>query len=120
MIELHIEVANLNKSLDLYQQILPHKRIEFFEDKKAVVLVLNDGAAFGLWETGRTGIHNGRAASHLHFAFDIEADELEIYRTKLQKLGLEVFDHSWGENWNSIYFFDYDGHQGEFITGGWK
>ena len=119
IIELHIEVKDLKKSLELYKQILPHKRVEFFPDKKAVVLVLEDGAAFGLWEKGRVGVHNGRAASHLHFAFDIPADQLDNYKQKLQDLGLEVMEHSWGEDWNSIYFFDFDGHQGEFITGGW-
>ena len=55
----------------------------------------------------------------LHFAFDIPADQLDNYKQKLQDLGLEVMEHSWGEDWNSIYFFDFDGHQGEFITGGW-
>jgi catechol-2,3-dioxygenase len=96
IIELHLEVEDLQKSLELYKQILPHKRVEFFDGNKAVLLILEDGAAFGLWEKGQIGIHNGKAASHLHFAFDIKVEELQDYTNKLERLGLKVLEHSWG------------------------
>jgi len=81
---------------------------------------LNDGSAFGLWKKGTRGIHDGRGAEHLHFAFRISPDEYDGYRFRLESLGVEALEHNWKDGHKSLYFFDPDNHQGEFMTKDWS
>lgn len=82
-------------------------------------MVLNDGSAFGFWKKGTRGIHNGRGAEHLHFAFEISKDEYDEYMSRLESLNVEVLEYEWKDGNKSLYFFDPDGHQGEFMTKDW-
>lgn len=119
ILEIHIEVEDIEKSLDLYSQLIPHKRIERWEDGSAVALVLENGSAFGLWKKGKRGIHNGRGGEHVHFAFRIAPGDYDHYLEKVTSLGLEVLKYEWPDDERSIYFFDYDDHQVEFMTKDW-
>jgi len=119
ILELHLEVNSLEKSLELYSKLLPHDKITSWKDGSAAALVLKDGTALGLWKKGKKGIHNGRGGEHVHFAFQIEEDELEKYRGLIRDCGLEPLDYEWPDGSKSVYFFDYDGHQGEFMTKDW-
>lgn len=119
ILEIHLEVTDLEKSLDLYSKLIPHKKITRWKDGSAAAIVLHDGTAFGLWKKGKQGIHNGRGGVHVHFAFQIDSDELGKYRQLLLGCGLKPLDYDWPNGTKSIYFFDYDGHQGEFMTGDW-
>ena len=82
-------------------------------------MVLDDGSAFGLWKKGAIGLHNGRGAEHLHFAFQIAAEDYDEYKKRLESLGIEAIEHVWKNDNRSLYFFDPDGHQGEFMTKDW-
>lgn len=82
-------------------------------------MLLNDGSAFGCWKIGTTGIHNGRGGQHVHFAFQIDPAEYEHYVDLIKSSGLEPLEHVWETGDKSVYFFDDDGHQGEFITADW-
>lgn len=73
----------------------------------------------GLWKKGTRGIHNGRGAKHLHFAFEISPDEYDDYKKRLESLNVEVLEYEWNDGNRSLYFFDPDGHQGEFMTKDW-
>ena len=117
--EIHIEVENLEKSLSLYKKLIPHKECLRWGDGKVAALVLKDGTAFGLWEKGHTGIHQGKGGAHTHFAFEIKPDEYEDYKAKIVDLGLKPLEHEWENRHKSLYFYDYDDHQGEFITTDW-
>ena len=119
MLEIHIEVANLKSSFELYSKLLPHSAVTWWEEKDAVAFVLEDGSAFGLWEKGKKGIHAGRGAEHLHFAFQIEPEEYESYKIRIESAGLTPLEYLWPEGHKSVYFFDYDGNQGEFMTADW-
>jgi len=77
ILEIHLEVNDLEKSLDLYSRLLPHDKITRWIDGSAAALVLKNGTALGLWKKGKKGIHNGRGGEHVHFAFQIEEDELK-------------------------------------------
>jgi catechol 2,3-dioxygenase-like lactoylglutathione lyase family enzyme len=120
LLEIHIEVADLEKSLQLYSKLITHKRVEQWDDKGAVALVLEDGSAFGLWKKGKLGIHNGRGGEHLHFAFQIMPDEYDHYVSLIKSLGLQPLHHVWPTGHKSVYFFDYDNNQGEFMTTDWS
>lgn len=119
LIEVHIEVTEVDRSLEFYSTLLPHKKIVHWKDKSAAALVFDNGSAFGIWRTGKKGIHNGRGGRHVHFAFQIQPGEYEQYRNQLEKLGAEALEHVWPSGERSVYFFDPDGHQGEFITCDW-
>ena len=119
LIETHIEVSDVQKSLDLYAKLLPHKDILKWADGNAGALVLQDGSAFGCWKNGQLGIHKGRGGKHVHFAFQIESEEYDQYVALIRDCGLEPLEYTWETGYKSVYFFDYDGHQGEFITTDW-
>ena len=118
-LEMHIEVADLKASLEFYKKLLPSVKQVDWTDGKATALVLPDGTAFGLWLKGKKGLHDGRGADHLHFAFQIDPSEYDVYLEKLKSLAVEVIEHVWPDGHRSLYFFDPDGHQGEFMTKDW-
>ncbi len=120
MSEIHLSVKDLNKSFHLYERLIEHGAVHWWEDRSAVALVLNDGTAFGLWEEGKVGMFNGKAAKEAHFAFEIFPEELQKYRKLVIESGLKPIDHDWGGGRRSIYFHDFDNHQGEFMTGDWS
>lgn len=119
LVETHIEVEDVEKSLNLYRELIPHKRLLTWADGNVGALVLDDGSAFGVWKKGHRGIHDGQGGGHVHFAFQIRPDQYEEYKTKIRTLGLEPLEYEWEAGGKSVYFFDYDGHQGEFITTDW-
>ena len=119
LIETHIEVEDVEKSLLLYKKLIPHKKILQWADGKVAALVFDDGSAFGLWTKGHKGIHDGKGGTNVHFAFKIDENEYKDYKDKIIKAGLEALEYEWESGYKSVYFFDYDGHQGEFITGNW-
>jgi catechol 2,3-dioxygenase-like lactoylglutathione lyase family enzyme len=98
---------------------LPHEKVIGSAEKNQVFLVLEDGSAFGLWKKGTRGIHKGRGAEHLHYAFQIDPAEYNDYRKRLESLGVQALEHNWKDGYRSLYFFDPDGHQGEFMTKDW-
>lgn len=121
LVETHIEVDDVDRSLSLYKKLIKHvKIVRWGEPEKPVVaLILEDGSAFGLWTKGTSGIHGGRGASHQHYAFLIKPEEYDRYFNLIAENGLKPMEHIWDTGDKSVYFFDYDGHQGEFITADW-
>jgi len=119
MLEMHIGVRDLDAAVAFYSALLPHERVITNSDNKQKFLVFADGSAFGIWEAGYRGLHDCLAAAHLHFAFQIAPDQYDSYKEKLEALGVDVIEHRWHDGQRSLYFFDTDGHQGEFMTKGW-
>jgi catechol-2,3-dioxygenase len=109
-LKIHIEVADLERSEEFYTRLLPHATVTRWQDGSAVALVFDDGSAFGLWQSGKVGVHNGRGAEHLHFAFQVDRNELEHFRARMLEMGLDVTEHTWPSRDLSLYFFDPDGH----------
>ena len=119
LLEIHIEAADLERSVDFYRRLLPHRKIIRTDDGSQVFLVLRDGTSFGIWKAGTDGIMGGRGAAHLHYALQIAPSEYDDFKARLQELSTEPLEHTWPEGSRSIYFFDPDGHQGEFMTRDW-
>lgn len=119
LLETHIEVEDVEKSLALYKQLIPHKDCLKWGDGNVAAIILNDGSAFGIWKKGHLGIYKGQGGEHLHFAFQIEPKNYDDYIEKIGNLSLEPLEYLWDSGYKSIYFFDYDGHQCEFMTGNW-
>ena len=119
LLEIHLEVADVEASLAFYAELISHQRIDRWADGKAAAIILADGSAFGFWAKGQVGTHGGRGGSHVHFAFQIQPDEYANYKAKIETLGLTALEHIWPNGHQSVYFFDADGHQGEFMTCDW-
>lgn len=119
LVELHICVSDVDRSLRLYEQLLSYKKIIRWDDDSVAALILNDGTSFGIWPKDKLGIHNGRAGSHVHFAFQISPSDYALYKEKIESVGLEPLEYQWPSGHRSVFFFDYDGHQGEFMTADW-
>ena len=117
LLEFHIESENVKRSFAFYRELLPH--IKTLEGDDQSILIFEDGTAFGIWRKGYRGIHQGRGAEHLHFAFQILPEEYEAYKEKLLSLGVEPLEHKWKDGRKNLYFFDPDGHQGEFMSRDW-
>lgn len=120
ILEIHIEVEDVQRSFNMYSQLIPHSKVIWWDERDAVAMVLEDGSAFGLWKKGKKGIHSGRAGQHVHFAFQIAPSEYDEYKRKIESLGLTPLEHTWPRGAKSVYFFDSDGHQGEFMTTDWS
>jgi catechol 2,3-dioxygenase-like lactoylglutathione lyase family enzyme len=119
LLEVHLEVEDLERSLDLYRQLLPAVRVVRDPENTQIFLVLPDGTAFGLWRTGTRGVHQGQGGAHVHYAFQIDPQEYEELRRRLLELDLKPLEKIWQDGAKSLYFFDFDGHQGEFMTKDW-
>ncbi len=119
MLEFHIETDNVDRAFEFYKKLLPYKKELRWSDGNAGALVLPDGSAFGIWKTGHSGVYDGRGGAHLHFAFQIDPDQYAACKQKLLDLGLSPEEHNWPSGHKSLYFFDPDGHQGEFMTCDW-
>jgi len=119
LIETHIEVEDVEKSLSLYQSLISHKKCLRWADGNVAALVLDDGSEFGIWKKGHRGIHEGQGGQHVHFAFQIKHEEYDDYKEKIVSTGMKPLFYEWETSHKSLYFFDHDGHQCEFITGNW-
>ena len=119
LVELHLEVNDLPKSIEFYENLLPDSKRTNWSDGSAAAFVLSDGSAIGLWKKGKRGLFNGRSGDHTHYAIQIKPDEYEIYLERIKKLQIEYNEHTWKNGHRSIYYFDPDNHQGEFITCDW-
>lgn len=118
-VELHIETEDLKRAEAFYADLIPHQKIVRWPDGNAIAFVLPDGSAFGIWKKGKIGLHDGRGGQHLHYAFQIAPAEYDDMKKKLESKGIEVIEHAWRDGQRSLYFFDPDGHQGEFLTKDW-
>ncbi len=119
LLEIHIEVKDIERALAFYAALLPHHKIVHWQDGSAKALVLHDGTAFGIWKIGKLGLLNGRGGEHLHFAFQIKPEDYNHYKQKLIELKVTPLEHIWDDGHRSLYFFDADNHQGEFMTRDW-
>lgn len=116
LFEIHLEVDDLERSLAFYQAIMTHQKLHWWMDRSAVALVLEDGAALGLWKKGKRGRFDGQGGRHVHFAFSVTLMEYDQYKSRLQAAGVELFEHQSENGHRQLYFFDPDGNQGEFNT----
>ena len=119
LLEIHLEVADLARSEVFYKAILDYSKITRWTDNSAIAFILPSGTALGLWEKGKQGLYGGRGGEHVHFALQIDPDDYPSILKKLQALSIDVIEHTWPDGQRSLYFFDPDGHQGEFMTTDW-
>lgn len=119
LLEVHLEVADLDRAERFYTALLDPARITRWSDRSAIAFVLPSGTTLGLWQQGKVGLHGGRGGDHVHFALQIEPSQYDTLLARLRALECEVIEHTWPDGQRSLYFFDLDHHQGEFMTTDW-
>lgn len=119
LLEVHIGVSDVDRSVRLYERLLDYKKTIRWDNDRVAALILKDGTSFGIWPKDKLGIHDGRAGTHVHFAFQIAPSEYQQCKAKIESAGLEPLEYQWPSGHRSLYFFDYDGHQAEFMTVDW-
>ena len=84
-----------------------------------VLLLFRQGATGGPFDTGGGVIPGHAGAAPTHFAFSIEAPDVEAWKAKLEAEGVKVESVvNWPKGAVSIYFRDPDGDLAELITRG--
>ncbi|MBD3167917.1 MAG: hypothetical protein GF307_00445 [candidate division Zixibacteria bacterium] len=119
LLEIHIEATDMKLSVEFYKSVLDYEKVMEFNDGKQAMFVMKDGCCFGIWEKEYLGLFDGRAAEHIHYAFQITPGDYQHIKEKLESLQVDISEHEWPDGQKSIYFFDPDGHQGEFMTKDW-
>lgn len=86
---------------------------------KSVLLLFRQGATDGPFDTGGGIIPGHAGVAPTHFAFSIEAADVEPWKAKLAAEGVAVESVvNWPKGAVSIYFRDPDGNLAELITPG--
>ena len=84
-----------------------------------VLLLFRQGVTDGPFDTGSGVIPGVAGVAPTHFAFSIEAEDIEPWKAKLAAEGVAVESVvDWPRGARSIYFRDPDGNLGELITRG--
>jgi catechol 2,3-dioxygenase-like lactoylglutathione lyase family enzyme len=86
---------------------------------RSVLLLFRQGATGGPFETGGGVIPGHAGVAPTHFAFAIEAADVEPWKAKLEAEGVAVESVvTWPGGAASVYFRDPDGNLAELITRG--
>lgn len=86
---------------------------------RSVLLLFRQGATDGPFDTGGGVIPGVAGGAPTHFAFSIEAEDVEPWKAKLAAEGVAVESVvDWPRGARSVYFRDPDGNLAELITRG--
>ncbi|HEX8833906.1 MAG TPA: VOC family protein [Abditibacteriaceae bacterium] len=126
ILETAIYVSDLERSVDWFgrvmglSEILHDKRMCAFNvGQRNVLLLFQIGGSIHGEEMPGGFIPPHDAAGRIHFAFAIDATELDAWKTHLQQNGVEIESEVKAERGGtSLYFRDPDGHLVELATRG--
>lgn len=110
-------VKDLNKASSLFRFVFDAEEIYSSDGKN---FSLSDEKFFligGIWIALMKGEVTPR--SYQHIAFQVSEDDIPIYRSRIEELGLDILPgrprHR--QEGSSLYFYDYDNHLFELISG---
>lgn len=110
-------VKDLNKASSLFRFVFDAEEIYSSDGKN---FSLSDEKFFligGIWVALMEG--EATARSYQHIAFQVSEDDIPIYRSRIEELGLDILPgrsrHK--QEGRSLYFYDYDNHLFELISG---
>jgi catechol 2,3-dioxygenase-like lactoylglutathione lyase family enzyme len=112
--ELVLEVADLDAARTFYRDVLGFEETLYGEgrDDRYWYLV-GDTARLGLW-TPQVGLAGGRGGAHVHFAFQVEDDRIDVLLERIGAAGADVEGPIQLGPGRAIYVTDPDGNVVEF------
>jgi len=128
VVETGLYVADVARARAFYENVLNLETI-FSDDRltayavgPSVLLLFTQGATEepAVMPIGTIPGHDGKG--RLHFAFAVSAEDIEPWRTHLDRHGVEIEGEvKWPQGARSLYFRDPDGHLLEVVSPGlWK
>ena len=114
--ELVLEVADLDAARAFYRDLLGFEETLYGEGREGRYWYLvGETARLGLW-TPQTGLAGGRGGAHVHFAFHVPEETLDLLLARLRERGAEVEGPVQLGPGRAIYITDPDGNVVEFWT----
>jgi catechol 2,3-dioxygenase-like lactoylglutathione lyase family enzyme len=112
--ELVLEVSDLEAARYFYRDVLGFEETLYGEGREGRYWYLvGDTARLGLW-TPQTGLAGGRGGAHVHFAFHLRDDELDLLLEQVEGEGIEIEGPIQLGPGRAIYVTDPDGNVVEF------
>ena len=114
--ELVLEVADLDRAVRFYTEVLGLPEVERWDDRDAVWVMAGERTRIGLWSP-QIGLAGGQGGVHVHYAMHLPENEyesaVERLRAHEQEVQEEVFEDDRGR---AAYVTDPDGHVVELWT----
>jgi catechol 2,3-dioxygenase-like lactoylglutathione lyase family enzyme len=114
--ELVLEVADLDRAVRFYTEVLGLPEVERWDHRDAVWVMAGERTRIGLWRP-QVGLAGGQGGVHVHYAMHLPEDEydaaVERLRTHGQDVQEEVFEDDRGR---AVYVTDPGGHVVELWT----
>jgi len=112
--ELVLEVSDLDASRAFYRDLLGFEETLYGEGREGRFwYLIGDSARLGLW-TPQTGLAGGRGGAHVHFAFNVEDEQIEAMADRLGAAGVEVEGPIQLGPGRALYVTDPDGNVVKF------
>jgi catechol 2,3-dioxygenase-like lactoylglutathione lyase family enzyme len=124
ILETSLYVSDLERAVAFYRDVLGLRLIndEYFADNRGAAFQVGPGPSVLLIFRTEATRQAGSLPSHGatgpgHAAFRVEADELSVWRARLQEHGVAIErEFVFGNNPPSLYFRDPDGNSLEFTV----
>lgn len=126
ILETPLYVEDTERSARFYERVLGLRRMASGE--RLVPMDAGSGSVLLLFHRGETDagtrVEGGWIPPHdgsgrTHFAFAIESDSVDAWRTRFEAEGVEIESEvRWGRGGISLYFRDPDGHSVELASPG--
>ena len=112
--ELVLEVYDLEAARRFYRDVLGFEETLFGEGAEGRYwYLIGDSARLGLW-TEQVGLAGGRGGSHVHYAFNVDDQEIDGLKARIERAGTEVEGPIQLGPGRAIYVTDPDGNVVEF------
>ena len=112
--ELVLEVADLEAARRFYRDVLGFEETLYGEGAEGRYWYLvGETARLGLW-TEQVGLAGGRGGAHVHYAFNVEDDEIDRIKQRIESAGAEVEGPIQLGPGRAVYVTDPDGNVVEF------
>ena len=115
LLELVLEVADLERSVAFYRDLLGLAEVVRWGDQRPGVWVeLGPNEVLGLWPAASGGpgvaIHGSRGGAHVHFACYVEPGSLPEWRRRLDEAGATAEEATFAHGNRSLFVTDPDGN----------
>jgi len=112
--ELVLEVSDLDAARHFYRDVLGFEETLYGEGTEGRYWYLvGETARLGLW-TEQMGLAGGRGGAHVHYAFNVPAEEIDPLRQRIESAGAVVEGPIQLGPGRAIYATDPDGNVVEF------